>query len=99
MKLDGKLQNLFSEYISSPSEKIFIEPFFDTSRIINISDNITFEIGKPFIRKKENICNPDLINNEKGILLSNCYFQIRKINNTYILLNRFQNDFKPMANP
>lgn len=99
MKLDEKLQNLFSEYISSPSEKIFIEPFFDTSRIINISDNITFEIGKPFIRKKENIWNPDLIHNEKGILLSNCYFQIRKINNTYILLNRFQNDFKARYGP
>ena len=37
--------------------------------------------------------------NEKGILLSNCYFQIRKINNTYILLNRFQNDFKPKYGP
>lgn len=94
MKLDEKLENIFNEYLSSPSEKILIEPFFDTNRIKYISDNITFEKGKPFILKKENIWNPELIHNKRGILLSNCYFQIRKLKNTYILLNRFQDDFK-----
>jgi hypothetical protein len=94
MILDPKLQKLFKEYLSASHENTFIEPFFDDSRVLFKSENIEFKKGKSFVCKKEDVWKPDKIHNKKGINVSNCYFQIRKLNNCYLLINRYQSDFR-----
>lgn len=99
MILDPKLQNLFEDYLSASYNKSFIEPFFDDKRIIDKSPNIIFNKGKSFLCKKEDVWKPDKIHNKKGIHVSNCYFQIRKLNNCYLLINRYQSDFRLIHGP